>query len=85
MSWFEVGFSWFQVSFYGFHGSRPVFMIPGWFFMVIHGSWSIFHDSRSVSMVTIFPVPFFMIPGFVLWFFMVPGWFISELNAGGAK
>ena len=23
------GFSWFQVS---FHGSRSVFMVPGWFF-----------------------------------------------------
>ena len=27
-SWFKVGFSWFQV---GFH----VFMVPGWFFMVL--------------------------------------------------
>ena len=54
-------FSWFQVDHYGhqlfqvcFHNSRWVlwiFRVPGFFFMIIHGSRSVFLDSRLVFMV----------------------------------
>ena len=40
-SWFQAGFSRFQIGFMVIHGSRPVFMVPGWFlwFITIPG-WS---------------------------------------------
>ena len=40
-------------------------MVPGWFFMVFHGSRSVFHGSRSV-----FPGSrsFFMVPSRFSWF-----------------
>ena len=58
---FQVDFSWFQVVFHGFYDSRSGFhdsrwilmslMVPGWFFLGIHGSRSVFYDSMLVFMV----------------------------------
>ena len=86
--WCQVGFSWFQV---GFHGSRSflwLFMVPGWFFIIFHGSrWVIiifhgsrlafhgFHGSRWAFMVFHGSRLVFMVPRRLSRFFMVPGCF----------
>ena len=79
-----TGFLWFSKFQVDFHGSRlvfhgfswlfMVFTVPGWFFMVFHGSWLIFHGSSLVFMVfhgsrSVFTVPgrFFMVPGRFSW------------------
>ena len=54
-----------------FNGSRlvfhVVFLVPGWFFVVFHGSRLIFHGSRSFFHgFSLFQVGF-------SWFFMVQG------------
>ena len=60
-SWFQVGCSWFQISFHGFSwfkvgfswfqvGFHVLFMVLGWFFMVLHGSrlvFMVFRGSRT--------------------------------------
>ena len=55
--WFQVGLLWF---FMVFHGSRSVFMVPGWF-----------------SCFFMFPGWFFKAPAWFSWFFMVPGRFLT--------
>ena len=46
-----------------FHGSRLVFMVPGWFSLVFDGSRLVFHGSRLVFMV-------FMVLGWLLMVFL---------------
>ena len=60
------------------HGSRSVFMVPRWFFMVpgrflwLFMALGGFHDSRWVIMVIHGSRSVSMVPG---WFFMIPGGF----------
>ena len=46
-------FSWFQVGFHGFHGSRLVFMVSGWFLC--------FFSSRFQVGLSLFQVGFFVL------------------------
>ena len=86
-SWFPAGFSRFQIGFMVIHGSRPAFMVPGWFLWLIKTpGWSFmvpgifFGYSRFQFGCSWLHVGFYIFLRFQVGFFMAPGrfsWFFK--------
>ena len=74
---FQVGFSWAQVRFMVFQGSRLVFKVPGWFFMVSGRFYGFSWFQVRFYVFSKVQGGFFMGPGGFLWLFKIPGRFLK--------